>query len=290
MKVTGFTFVRNAVTYDYPVVEAITSILPVCDEFVVAVGNSEDTTLDLIKSIDSPKLRIVNTIWDDTLREGGRVLAIETNKALDAISPDTDWAFYIQADEVVHEQDLAAVAEAMKQHLPDKRVEGLLFRYRHFYGSYDYVANSRRWYRHEIRIVRFLPQIRSYRDAQGFRINGEKLRVKPVDAFIHHYGWVKPPDIQQAKAESFNKMWHDDSWMESHIVKADQFDYSGIDSLELYKGTHPAVMLPRIGNKNWQFSHDISRSSLSLKNRLLLAVEKLSGWRPFEYKNYRLIH
>ena len=79
MKVTGFTFIRNAIKYDYPVVEAITSILPICDDFVVAVGNSDDGTLALIQSIHPTKIRIVETIWDDTKREGGKVLALETD-------------------------------------------------------------------------------------------------------------------------------------------------------------------------------------------------------------------
>lgn len=106
MKIAGFTFVRNAIKFDYPIIEAITSILPICDEVVVAVGNSEDDTLGLIKSINSPKIKIIETIWDDSLREGGRVLAVETDKALAAVSPDVDWCFYIQGDEVVHEQYL----------------------------------------------------------------------------------------------------------------------------------------------------------------------------------------
>ena len=84
MKVSGFTFIRNAITYDYPIVEAIRSILPLCDEVVVAVGNSEDATLQLIQSID-PKVRIIETVWDDTVREGGRTLALETDKAYAAI-------------------------------------------------------------------------------------------------------------------------------------------------------------------------------------------------------------
>ena len=95
MKVAGFSFVRNAIKYDYPIVEAISSVLPVCDEFVVAVGNSEDQTYDLIKSINSPKIKIIETVWDDNLRDGGKVLAVETDKALKAISSDCDWAFYI---------------------------------------------------------------------------------------------------------------------------------------------------------------------------------------------------
>src|ERR1044072_1101483 len=145
MKVTGFTFVRNAIKLDYPVVEAISSILPLCDEVIVLVGNSEDATPDLIRSINSPKIRIFDSVWDDSMREGGRVLAIETDKAMQHISPDTTWCFYIQADEIVHEDDYPAIRAAMEKYKDDQRVEGLLFNYIHFYGTYDYVGDSRTW-------------------------------------------------------------------------------------------------------------------------------------------------
>ena len=188
MKVAGFTFVRNAIKYDYPIIEAIQSILPICDLLVVAVGDSEDGTLALIQSIDNPKIKIIETVWDDSLREGGRVLAVETDKAFAAIPDDYDWAFYIQGDEVVHEADLPKIKSAMEEHLNHPNVDGLLFKYRHFFGSYDYIGDSLRWYPHEIRVVRKKKSIYSYRDAQGFR-KGEdqKLNVVPIDAYIHHY-------------------------------------------------------------------------------------------------------
>ena len=181
MKVSGFTFVRNAIKYDYPVVEAILSILPICDEVVVAVGNSDDDTLSLIKSIVSDKIKIIETIWDDSLREGGRVLAVETDKAFAAIAKDADWAFYIQGDEIIHEKYHPAIRKAMQENLLNKKIDGLLFNYEHFYGSYDYVGESYRWYRREIRIIRNNPDIFSYRDAQGFRKKpNDKLMVKLI--------------------------------------------------------------------------------------------------------------
>lgn len=290
MKVTGFTIIRNALKFDYPVVEAITSILPLCDEFVVAVGNSEDETLQLIKHINSPKIRIIETVWDDALRQGGQVLAIETNKAFDAISADTDWCFYIQSDECVHEKHLSSIKEAMLHYKDDKQVDGLLFNYVHFYGSYDYVGNSRRWYRKEIRIIKNDKSIRSYKDAQGFRKrDNSKLNVKPVSAEIYHYGWVKPPKAQQAKQESFHKMWHDDEWMKKNIAATEEFDYSQIDSLEAFKGTHPAVMKPRLQAVDWKFTFDRSQIKISAKDSLLLFIEKTSGWKVGEYRNYKII-
>ncbi|MCF8386355.1 MAG: hypothetical protein K9G58_01460 [Bacteroidales bacterium] len=289
MKVSGFSFIRNAVKYDYPIVEAITSILPVCDEFVIAVGDSEDKTRKLIESIPSKKIRIVDTVWDKSLRKGGKVLAAETDKAFKEISPDSDWAFYIQGDEVLHEKYHPEVREAMVKWKDDPKVEGLLFKYLHFYGSYDFVGDSRRWYRKEIRIVRNDPAIHSYRDAQGFRKNMRHLKVKPLNAIIYHYGWVKPPEQQQAKQKSFHKLWHDDEWVQKNISQDEAFDYSKIDSLRRFRGTHPEVMENRISSKNWEFAFDPTKKNLGFKKKILHFIEEKTGWRIGEYKNYKII-
>lgn len=290
MFVSGFTIVRNAIRFDYPIVEAITSILPLCDELVVAVGKSEDETLELIRSINDPKIKIIETVWNDSLREGGRVLADETNKAFDAISPQADWCFYIQGDEVIHEKYHPVIRKAMEEWKADKQVEGLLFNYTHFYGSYDYTGDSRRWYRKEIRIVRRNPEIRSYKDAQGFRKrDNSKLKVKAIDAYVYHYGWVKPPEAQQAKQQSFHKMWHDDQWMEKNIPKVDSFDYSQVDSLAHFNGTHPLVMQNRVQRQNWKFSFDPTKKKWGIKMRFLMWIEKTTGWRIGEYRNYEVL-
>lgn len=286
MHVTGFTFIRNAVRFDYPIVEAITSILPLCDDFVVAVGDSEDGTLALIKSIDSPKIRMIETVWDESLREGGRVLAVETDKAFQAIGDQSDWCFYIQGDEVVHEKYHDTIYAEMIKWKDTPDVDGLLFKYRHFYGSYDYVAVSSGWYKNEIRIIRNYKKIYSFRDAQGFRKDNDKmLKVKPIDAYIYHYGWVKPPRNMQLKQQSFQKLWHSDEWIDRNVAKTETFDYTGIDSLTLFNDTHPAVMKERIKRLNWTFSHDITRNKFTLKERIKALIKKYVGV-DFSYKNY----
>ncbi len=289
MKVSGFTFVRNAIKYDYPVVESIRSVLPLCDEMVVAVGHSEDETRDLVLSIGDPRIRIVDTVWDDNLREGGKVLAVETDKAFDALSRDSTWAFYIQADEVLHEQYLGAVGEAFRRYAYDPEVEGLLFRYLHFWGSYDFIGDSRRWYRREVRAVRNDPAIRSWQDAQGFRKEGRKLNVAPADAAIHHYGWVKPPRAQQAKLETFHRYWHSDRWIEKTVPRTPVFDYQGMEYLTPFTGSHPGVMKDRISRQDWVFEPDQLQGAHSLKSSFLHFLEKKTGWRPGEYRNYRLV-
>lgn len=290
MKVSGFTFVRNAVQYDYPLVEAITSILPLCDEFVVAAGDSSDNTVELIRSIQSPKIKIIHTEWDESLRQGGRTFAIETNKAFAAISPDADWAFYIQADEIVHEKYLPIIREAMLRYKDDKRVDGLVFNYLHFYGSYDYVADAYRWYRREVRVIKNDKEIASYRDAQGFRRKPDvKLNAKLIDAYIYHYGWVRDPRAMQGKRRGFNHFYFDDAWIEKHVGKAEEFDYSEIDSVRKFAGTHPEVMKNRIEKMNWKFDHDISKNNFKPKDKFKRIVENLTGWRIGEFRNYKLI-
>jgi hypothetical protein len=289
MKVTGFSFIKNALIYDYPIVEAIQSILPICDEFVVAVGKSEDDTIGLIKQIDENKIKIVKTQWDESLREGGRVLAIETDKAFNHISPDSDWAFYIQGDEVVHEKYLDTIHKAMIQFKDEKEIDGLLFKYLHFYGSYDYVGASSKWYRNEIRVIKNDKSIYSYKDAQGFRkANNEKLHVYPIDAYVYHYGWVKEPKAMQKKQENFHKYWHDDHWVENHVIKAEKFDYD-IQIMELmpFIGEHPEVMKKRIDAKNWLFSHDISLNKKTLKDKTKEFLRNKLGI-DLSHKNYTI--
>ena len=288
MKVSGFTFIRNAVRYDYPVVESITSLLPLVDELVVCVGDSADNTLELIESIGSSKIKIIHSVWDDSLREGGKILAIETNKALAAVAHDADWCFYLQGDEVLHEEDYEVIRNGMARYKDDAKVEGLLFNYRHFYGSYQYLGNSRKWYRHEIRIVRNNIGVHSFRDAQGFRVKNRMLNVKSVDAFIYHYGWVKNPNQQTEKQKNFHKLWHNDETVKN-MVQADEYDYNSIDSLALFQGKHPAVMDNRIAKMDWDFQFDISKVKMNLKYRILNFLEKITGHRFFEYKNYRKI-
>lgn len=289
MKVSGFTFVRNAIRFDYPVVESIRSVLPLCDEFIVAVGNSDDDTRNLVLSIGDSRIRIIDTTWDETLREGGKVLALETDKAFEAISPDSTWAFYIQADEVIHEKYLSVIKAAMQKWEDDPAVEGLVFNYTHFWGSYHYFGTSRKWYRHEVRVIRNDKRIRSYLDAQGFRKNGKKLTVAPVNACIYHYGWVKPPEAQQAKQQTFHRYWHSDRWIEKTVPKTEAFDYSGMHYLEPFSGSHPQVMQERISRQDWDFDPFPGKKNKSLKSRILHFIELKTGWRVGEYRNYRLV-
>jgi len=291
MKVAGFTFIRNAVKYDFPVVEAITSVLPLCDLFVVALGRSEDQTEELLRGISGDKIRIIPTEWDETLTHGGEVYACETNKAFDAIPVEFDWCFYIQGDEVLHENDLPRVKAAMERWADDREVEGLLFDYLHFYGNFDHVGDSRHWYRREVRVIRNDKRIRSYRDAQGFRREGRKIKAVPADAAIYHYGWVRHPLYMQRKVDAVSRFYSGISAEEAERKAIDQeFDYGGhYDALARFNGSHPRVMEERIKRLNWEAGVDITKKRMNLRYLMLYYFEKLTGIRPFEFRNYTLL-
>lgn len=286
MKISGFTILRNGSKYGYPYIESIKSILPICDEFIIVVGDSEDDTHQQIESLNEPKIKIFQTVWDERLRTGGKILAQQTDIALSHITGN--WGIYLQADEVIHEKYLATIQTAIHDNFPKKEVEGLLLKYKHFYGSYDYVANSRNWYRQEIRIIRNGIGVKSWKDAQGFRIEGRKMFVKGVDAYVHHYGWVKHPKVMQEKIKSFNKLWHDDEWVDKNIPEISEFDYTQIDSIEKFTETHPKVMADRISKYNWIFVPPEDRKQ-KVKYRFLRYIEKITGMRMGEYKNYNLV-
>jgi hypothetical protein len=286
MKISGFTIIRNAIINDYPIVEAITSILPVVDEMIVLIGNSEDKTEALIRSIQSEKLKIHHSVWDAKLKKGGEVLAVETDKARQFISTDSDWSFYIQADEVVHEKYHDAIRKTAALYKDDKRIEGLLFNYLHFYGNYEYIADSRKWYNKEVRIIRNDKGIQAYRDAQGFRRGSKKINVKQVDATIYHYGWVKTPGKMKEKINKVHEFWSESNYKPVHD---DEFDFTQFDSLRRFESEHPAVMKKRIEEKNWYIDLDISKKKLRFKDKILHWYEKKTGKRLFEFRNYKII-
>lgn len=256
MRISGFSFARNAVKLDYPLREALLSILPVVDELVVAVapGDPDDDTRGLVESIGDPRVRIVDAVWDDARRQ--EIYADLTNVALDACTGD--WCLYIQADEVVHEEDLPTIRARCEELVDDLRVEGLLFDYLHFFGDYRHVQDGHGWYQKEIRVVRGGTGVRSVRDAQSFRHGGppgagdpRRITVAPAGARIFHYGWVRHPRFMQAKVREFWSHRRSMEEVEAEYGGREEFDYGPLGRLPVFRGTHPEVMGERIASMEW---------------------------------------
>ena len=293
MKISGFSFVKNAVKLFYPVVESIRSALPLVDEFVIACGDSDDDTTELIRSIDDPKIKIIETVWDAKHFVHGAVNAVQTNIALDACTGD--WCFYLQADEVLHERYFPVLRENMERCLGVPSVEGFLFDYVHFYGSYDLYQTAHNWYAREIRIVRNGIGARSWESAQGFRIDGRKLRVVPASAEIYHYGWVRPPVRMMKKQIALSSVHHDTEWVKNRYPDEESsFDYGSLRTCRRFTGTHPEVMKDRINAVNWTIKPGKPNKKDHKHDRfwvrVLTSIENNILHRKIgEYKNYVLI-
>jgi hypothetical protein len=300
MLISGFSFIRNGIKLHYPFLESIQSALPLCNEFIIAIGNSDDGTKKAIEKISSPKIKIIDTVWDEQLREGGKILAQQTNIALDEIK--SSWGFYLQGDEVIHENDIEKILFAAKKFEHNDEVDGLLFSYLHFYGNYNFVRDryNKRAYSHEIRLIKNNSAIRSYRDAQGFRKyssaasylkndEGEKLSVVKINATIYHYGMVRQPEEEIKRQKEFHKLWHSDETVKEKVGNKKQFEYNENELLEPFTGNHPTVMQERIKKLNWNFEYDKNKVKEPLKYKIQNRLGKLSGRRFFDYRNYKII-
>jgi hypothetical protein len=314
MRISGFTMARNASKLYYPIREAIMSILPMVDEFVVALGkgDEDDDTLSRIESIGSPKIKIVHTTWDLGKYPRGMENAHQTDIAKSYCTGD--WLFYLQADEVIHEKYLPVIRKRCEELLENREIEGLLFRYLHFWGDYDHYHFSHKWYKHEIRIVRNDPDIHSWESAQSFRripdFDGVsyrqqkgtyKLKVAEVDAEVFHYGWVRPPRLMRSKNRALDTIHKGKEWVDNASAhKADLYDYGPLQYLQIFTGTHPAVMKEWIAKFDWKeqlqytgkpSTHRKKHKHEQIRYRTLTWIENnlLGGNNLGGFKNYHLL-
>lgn len=314
MKISGFGMGRNTSKLYYPVKQSIASILPIVDEFVFALGkgDEDDRTREEIMSLKSDKIKIIDTVWDLEKFSGGTENPHQTDIAKEACTGD--WLIYMQADEVIHEDDLPIIVQKCEQRLDDHRVEGFLLNYIHFYGDYNHYAHQHGWYQKEIRIIRNLPEIHSFWTAQSFRkipdFDGksyqdkegtEKLTVESIDARIFHYGWVRPPKTMQSKTKSLETIHRGvDTANKMFATRDPVYDYGNMAQMSEFKGSHPAVMKEWMEDFHWGDQLNFEKNYKprrplmkheKTKYKLLGLVEKnlFNGKHLFAYKNWKEI-
>jgi len=287
VKLSGFTIVRNGIKLDFPLEASIRSLLPICEEVVVNVGRSDDDTLELVRSISDPKIRILETEWDMTIRN--QVLADETLRAMRACRHP--WGIYIQADEVLHERGAELLAQAVQQHDDDRQVEGLLVKYLHFYGDLETIARNRRWYRREVRAVRLDPalDVRPYQGAQGFRVGTEfrKIRARLTQAEMFHYGWARPAQALRSKREASRVLY---PWSSEREVGRPLLPW--FPGLRPFRGTHPAVASEWVHRRRHDPERQVEAPHFKPEHLRFYAsdmIERLTGARVFEFRNYKLV-
>ncbi len=303
MKVSGFSILRNGVQFDYPFLQSYRSLLPLVDEFVINVGDGTDSTRSELekwaKAEGLGKVVLFDSTWplnDPEKKRGGQILAEQTNLALNRCTGD--WCAYLQADEVLHEKDHQSLRDMMKRYHRDPKVEGLLFDYTHFYGSYSVVQETRSAYRREVRIVKRSANPKSVGDAQSFRKDsGEKLRVVSCGARVYHYGWVRTPDAMKDKTTFMDQLYHGSHASVNGAASDSLAPHTGTNylykrfwGLKRFQGTHPKWMHARIEEKNWNWDFENSPyvwTWRDAKKVFLDLIEKWTGIRFFEYRSYK---
>jgi len=296
MTISGFTFVKNASKLYIPAKEAILSVLPICDEFVIAIGDNDedDTTMDIINSIGSDKIKIVRTEWDTETYAKNTEFARQTDIAKDNCTGD--WLFYIQCDEAIHENDLPKVKSACEKYLDQSEVEGLLFKYYHFWGDYQHYHDDHVWYKKEIRVIRNDSKIHSWKDAQSFRKfetfdgsfedyqkkeDSTKLNVIELDAHIYHYGYVRPPAMMTKKNKKNSDSYRGEEATKDFMKdKPDAHDYGPLNKLKEFTGEHPSVMSDWMNLHDWkdQLQYTGGRNPDRPKHKHEKAKYKVVSW------------
>ncbi len=286
VSISGFTFIRNGVELAFPFEASIRSLLPLVDEFVVAVGKGSDDTLARVRAIADPKIRIIETLWNERMADRGFVYAQQ--KMIAQYSCTGDWAFYLEGDEVVHEDELAAIRASVEHHHANPAVEALVFDYHHFYGSPDWISISPGWYRRECRLIR--NTIRSYApDGQYWLVTtdhkrGRNPQAALANAHIYHYGWIRRNEEMQKKLDQVSKYW---------ATSATQITYSQFDRRALvpFQGTHPLAV------KQWLTTEaepvlniDPAYKPTPKENKyhLMRQIETLTGL-DFSRKHFKLV-
>jgi len=285
MKVSAFTFIKNGQILGYPFIESIKSILEIVDEFVINVGESEDETFELVQAIDSTKIRIINSKWNDSLHTKGYVYGQQ--KMISQFNCTGDWAFYIEADEVYHEDELNKINNCMKENLDNPNVEALVFDFYHFYGNANSYLDSPGWYRSEARIIK--NSIRTYAPDGLFWLvldnnkKGRYPKAKHTGAHCYHYGWVRTEQQMNLKSQRVQKYWG---------KKPSKVDYSQIDQsiIKEFLGEHPAVMQGWLPHENGVYKADSNYvlSKKQKKHRIMIKAENFLGL-DLSKKHYKLV-
>ncbi len=285
MKVSAFTFIKNGQILGYPFLESIQSILSIVDEFVINVGESEDDTLLLLQSLNSPKIRIIKSHWNDSMHDRGYVYGQQ--KMIAQFNCTGDWAFYIECDEVYHENELEQIKKSMETHLNDSNVEALVFDFYHFYGNANSILNSPGWYRSEARIIK--NSVRSYAPDGLFWLvldsnkKGRYPKSKHTGVSCYHYGWTRSESQMNLKSSKVQKYWGNE-----HI----NIDYTKMDQsiIEEFTGTHPQIIkdwLPKdVGLYIADSTYRLTKKQK--KHRMMIRLENFFNI-DLSKKHYKLV-
>ncbi|MFL5808231.1 MAG: hypothetical protein ACJ749_01840, partial [Flavisolibacter sp.] len=105
---------------------------------------------------------------------------------------------------------------------------------------------------------------------------------------IYHYGWVKSPQEMKSKIVIRDRI-NFDKETDDNVEVHEDYPLIMVNALAKFKGNHPKVMEKRIAEMSWKFEYDLSKNKLPLNDRTKNLLQKITGRRFFDYKNYRIV-
>ncbi len=292
--ISGFTFIKNGISLGYPFLESVKTIEPLCGEIIINVGfddqncKKDDGTFEYLKSnLTSPKYKFLKSWWDPKISSQGLILSQQTNIALSKCQGKT--CQYIQGDEAIHEDDLTVIESGHKEIINRKDLHGLIFNYIHFYGNTNLYRHTRSVYRREVRAIKNNCDIRSWKDAQGFRFkDATKINAKLINGRIFHYGWARPQEIMNKKIKSFEKLYHGQDY-----ENLNRFDYKRLWGLKKFNQTQPELLKAWVKDNTHDFDIFKLPPAYGPKEWGLIVsdfIEAIFDYRIGEYKNYKRVY
>lgn len=282
--VSGLTIIRNGVKLNYPFMEVIRSTLPICDEYIVVAGDSDDETLDKLATLNDERIKIIHTCWSPLITPQKCLLAQQTNIGLAYCSGR--WCLFQQGNEVLHEKDLPRLRSLMETHADNDAIEAMLVERLTFWSDFDhYVAAYPRRHKYTARIIR--PNIGTYsiRDGMsfaifdGFSTHGRYPESIDTGADLYRYDYVHSVEQQ---ARKFNQAVHRSG---TGIEATRDYFYQNYPRqfLARFNGTHPAVMEERKNARMEQDGLDLDRC-----RRKMTASERKRLLESYLYNRFGL--
>jgi hypothetical protein len=292
--VSGLAIIRNGVQLDYAFLESIRSALPICDEFIVVVGDSEDDTRERISALDDPRIRLVDSTWSDLVQPRRCLLAQQTNIGLHLCRGR--WCLYMQSAEVLHEDSLPRLRALMEANAEDPKVEALLLERLTFYGDGQHVLRVYpEAFKYVPRVIKPHIGVHSIRDAMSFAVfdgwsmRGRYPRALDSGEFLYRYALVHTPEGLAARGTAVH---HEEG---GGAQDPDAF-YTRVPRAWVadYEGSHPAVMEERLSGVGQQYdsSDPRCRHEMSLKERLRLLESwayRHLGLPPWRAQRFKLL-
>lgn len=274
----------------YPFVESIRSILPIVDEFVIALGQSDDGTEEKVRAIGDPKIRVIPTIWNERMRSDYSIqgFVYGQQKSIALFNCAGDWAFYLEGDEVLHENDLPIIHSALEKHLDNARVEALVFDYLHFYGNKNTYAWSPRWYRTAPRVLRNTIPAWAPKGLFFVVLDTHKRARYPRAAHaggtIYHYGWVRSETEMAAKLADKHNQWR------KGISGPARYSQVDAATLRRFEGTHPKAVQGWLPPAEGLFQADPAYrlTFREKRHRFMMILERWFNIK-FNKKHYHLV-